>query len=572
MNISKIMLVGSFIGFGLTSCMNEEFPSSETRQGTMSLAVDKLTPTATRAVETADYPVSIWSIDNNEEFASYEKASLVPAKITMPVGNYYAEAHTPGVLEKIMNAPYYSGREDFEVIQQINTYATVTCRMANGSITVRFSDDFTTAFSAWTVSVDDGSTSAIVYSNEDGLTPDPLYIKYEENVDVLNVNFVGTTTKGSRISTSNKLTKKAASEKYDNDNPYFSGGDAIVIVFKPVESTEGDITGIELNADIKFEESEESFDMEVTDNVQAGGEQPGGGEEPGGDSGAIILNLPKNMVVSGSTDPSLGDTYINAVNGIKSIKVKVSSTSEEMISSLNDLAGNYDGIDFINGTEVVGNQGLVGLFTDLGQTLEVPAEGDKEYTFPIGNFFGLLQFLDGQHTFELIITDMDGNKKSGKLLLVVGGELPEGEEEETPGNTDSNITLNLPSDMTVSGATDPALGNTYISAESGIKSIKVKISSTSDEMISSLDDLAGNYTGIDFTNGTEVVGNQGLVGLFTDLGQTLEVPAEGDKEYTFPIGNFFGLLQFLAGEHTFELIVTDLNGNNKSGSLKLTVE
>lgn len=125
------------------------------------------------------------------------------------------------------------------------------------------------------------------------------------------------------------------------------------------------------------------------------------------------------MVVSAATDPSLGDTYIAAENGIKSIKVKMSSTSEDMISSLNDLAGNYDGVDFISGAEVVGNQEMVRLFGDLGQTLAVPAEGDTEYTFPIGNFFTLLAFLPGEHTFTLTITDMQGNTKDGLLKLTV---------------------------------------------------------------------------------------------------------------------------------------------------------
>jgi hypothetical protein len=90
-----------------------------------------------------------------------------------------------------------------------------------------------------------------------------------------------------------------------------------------------------------------------------------------------------------------------------------------MIGSLRALTENYDGVDFINGAEVVGNQGMVGLFSDLGQTLAVPAEGDTEYTFPIGNFFNLLVVLPGEHTFTLTITDMEGNTKDGVLKLTV---------------------------------------------------------------------------------------------------------------------------------------------------------
>ncbi|MBR4856086.1 MAG: hypothetical protein IKU94_05610, partial [Bacteroidaceae bacterium] len=60
--------------------------------------------------------------------------------------------------------------------------------------------------------------------------------------------------------------------------------------------------------------------------------------------------------------------------------------------------------------------------------------------------------------------------------------------------------------------------------------------------------------------------------LFSQLGQSLSVPAEGDTEYTFPIGNFFVLLSVLPGEHSFGLTVTDMQGNTTSGGLTLTVE
>ena len=89
------------------------------------------------------------------------------------------------------------------------------------------------------------------------------------------------------------------------------------------------------------------------------------------------------------------------------------------MSSLADLAGNYDGVDFATGAEVVENQNMVTLFGDLGQTLAVPSEGDKEYTFPIGNFFTLLAVLPGEHSFTLTITDMQGGTKNGKLKLTV---------------------------------------------------------------------------------------------------------------------------------------------------------
>ena len=424
-NIFRIMIAASFVGLGLSSCVSEELSAEDARKGSMSLTVDKLEPSATRAVETADFPVAIFSLSDNQEYASYEKVSLVPKQIKMPVGMYYAEAHTPGDFLKYMESPYYAGREEFEILQATNTHTKVTCRMANGSITVRFSDEFLTAFSDWTITIDDGAESALVYTKEkDGTEPETTYMRFEENNDVLNVNFKGKTQNGNSINASNKLTKKSASEQYDGDDIYFAGGDLIVIYFNTVESTEGDITGITLNADIAFDdnETEGDFEIGVEDNTEEeGGEEGGEGTpgEGGGDSDAITLNLPADMIVSVATDPSLGDTYIASEHGIKSIVVKMSSSDPNMSQALKDLAVAYTQIDFDEGTEVVGNQDLVSLFEALGKPLDVPSEGDTEYTFPIGNFFSLLGLYPGEHTFTLTITDMQGNTKKGVLKLTV---------------------------------------------------------------------------------------------------------------------------------------------------------
>ena len=430
MNHSKIFLISTIVLMGLSSCVNEEVPAYENGSGKMQLEVDILKPKTTRAtVDTKDFPVTLLDAEGNPlEGHKYDKATDVPKQIQLPVGQYAAESHSPFEFEKIMDKPYYKGIEEFYIRKDMNTKVEVTCRMANGSFEVKFSDAFHSVFRAWNIMINDGAETAISYSATDEMPLPKKYMRFEEETSQIFVNFVGVTNEGSRITMSNTLTKEQASEQYDDDNPNFSGGDAIVLNFTPVESTEGDITGITLKADIQFEESEITYPLEVEEKGTTGGEEGGdtpgeGGDTPGGeDSGnenAITLNLPKDMTVSGSTDPALGDTYIASEHGLKSIKVKMSSTSADMISSLQDLSGNYNGVDFINGAEVVGNDEMIRLFSDLGQTLAIPSQGDKEYTFPIGNFFTLLAFLPGEHTFTLTITDMQGNTKDGLLKLTV---------------------------------------------------------------------------------------------------------------------------------------------------------
>ena len=421
MNVLRNILLGTCALWGVYACTNEDFPSTENHQGSVSLSVDRLSPSVVRSVETADYPVAIYALEGNKEVAAYDRSDLVPHKMTLPVAEYYAEAHTPGELLKIMDAPYYAGCDTFEILQNINTISTVVCRMANGRISVCYSDDFAQTFADWTITVNDGGESAIIYTYEkDGLNPKPLYIRFEEDVQGLVVNFSGTTVSGNRITTANMLTKQQASERYDSDTKCFTGGDCIVVNFEPVEGTEGEIADIKISANIQFEESEEDFEMEVEDNIPEDEGGSGDDDVPGEEENkSITLDLPGDMIVSVETDPALGNTYIAAEHGIKSISVKMSSTSADMMNSLAELAGNYEGVDFAAGAEVVGNQEMVRLFGDLGQVLTVPSEGDAEYTFPIGNFFSLLAFLPGEHSFTLTITDMQGGTKNGSLKLTV---------------------------------------------------------------------------------------------------------------------------------------------------------
>lgn len=437
MNHSKIFLISTIVLMGLSSCVNEEVPAYENGSGKMQLEVDILKPKTTRAtVDTKDFPVTLLDAEGNPlEGHKYDKATDVPKQIQLPVGQYAAESHSPFEFEKIMDKPYYKGIEEFYIRKDMNTKVEVTCRMANGSFEVKFSDAFHSVFRAWNIMINDGAETAISYSATDEMPLPKKYMRFEEETSQIFVNFVGVTNEGSRITMSNTLTKEQASEQYDDDNPNFSGGDAIVLNFTPVESTEGDITGITLKADIQFEESEITYPLEVEEKGTTGGEEGGdtpgeGGDTPGGETGeddVITLNLPEPIsFVAGegeNMDPRKGDTYLAALNGLKSIMVSVVSTSDEMNEMLPALGAEYTNdehkVDLINGTEVIGNQGLKDLFASVGQELDVPNEGDKEYTFPIGNFFSLLDILPGVHTFNLIVTDMNGISKSGSVQITI---------------------------------------------------------------------------------------------------------------------------------------------------------
>lgn len=431
MDMKNSLLMGALSAFALTSCVNENDDLYKVGQsmGTLELDVDILQPISRAITEVDNFPVYLYDAEG-KLVQSWSTVPEVPEKITLSVGNYTVESHTPGEIAKQMSSPYYKGAKDVEILKGVTSGVQVVCRMENSPITVSYSDDFKDVFVSWEITIDDSeagadSQTAISFTNTSSSTA-PIYVYYgEDGVKTLKVNFRGTTKDGSTVVSKQVLTKNQADTHYDNDRENFGGGDALTLVFSPVESTDGKISTITINAEVTFTETNETISVTVVDksNMDDPGDEPGPGDDPtpGGDD-KITLNLPAPISYplfgAGSVDKSLGDTQIAAEDGLKSIVVKVESTSSDMLSSLNDLKKQY-GVDFVGGAEIVENQDVVKLFNDLQQPLSVPTQGDKSYTFPIGNFFGLLQVLQGEHTFNLSVTDMNGQVKTGKVVITI---------------------------------------------------------------------------------------------------------------------------------------------------------
>ncbi len=416
-NNKTSLLVGALSVVALTSCVSENLDFGNDEMGVLALSVDIAQPQSRAITEVTSYPVVIYDAEGNVKF-SYNSVEEVPATIRTGVGNYTAESHTPGGLEKKMSYPYYKGTKNFEILPNTKSEVEVTCTMQNSRIVVNYNGDFMDVFTSWEITLSDGDGAALSFTNTSSSAP--VYYWFGENgAEELTLNFRGTTADGSTVVARNTLTPSQASSGYDNDQENFCGGETLTLNFTPAESEDGSISSVTINANVTFTETNETVDVVVVDksNMDDPGNDPTPGPGPG-DDGSIILNLPQNMTVNAATDKSLGDTYIKCDNKIKSIKVAIVSTSDEMIESLNDLNTNY-GVNFISGAEIVDNQSVVQLFNDLNQPLSVPSLGDTDYTFPIGNFFGLLGFLSGQHTFNMVVEDMEGHTKNGVLVLTV---------------------------------------------------------------------------------------------------------------------------------------------------------
>lgn len=419
-NNKTSLLVGALSVVALTSCVSENLDFGNDEMGVLALSVDIAQPQSRAITEVTSYPVVIYDAEGNVKF-SYNSVEEVPATIRTGVGNYTAESHTPGGLEKKMSYPYYKGTKNFEILPNTKSEVEVTCTMQNSQIVVNYNGDFMDVFTSWEITLSDGDGAALSFTNTSSSAP--VYYWFGENgAEELTLNFRGTTADGSTVVARNTLTPSQASSGYDNDQENFCGGETLTLNFTPAESDDGSISSVTINANVTFTETNETVDVVVVDksNMDDPGNDPTPGPGPGDDRITLDLPSPISYPLFGAAgvDKSLGDTGIACEDGIKSIKVKVESTSSDMLASLSELKSQY-GVDFVGGEEIVENQNVVQLFNDLQQPLSVPTQGDKSYTFPIGNFFGLLQVLQGEHTFNLTVTDMNGGVKSGKVVITI---------------------------------------------------------------------------------------------------------------------------------------------------------
>lgn len=430
MKLKNKIFAGISVLLGLSSCVSEEMQVIEkSESGKLMLKVSVLEPASTRAaINTDNYAVELYDAQGSL-VKSWEKVTDVEKSIVLPTGTYSAKSHMPGECPKKSYAPFYSGEEEVTIIKGESTKAEITCTMENTRIQFNLTEDFLSKFAEWSITIDDGTGMGLssVWNGtnpEDGITPQPVYVKLAENTKTLSINYTAVTKEdGNTVKGNYSIQKSAASESYQDDKEYFAGGDALVLNFNPVSSPVGTVNGITITGHVSWNDVDgEEVIIEVEDagSDEDSGDQSGNDDEGGSSSSdEISLTLPQPITLSDGIDPALGDVNIACTAGIKSIVVKVTSTSADMMGQLPDVAVQYEGVDLVNGCEVVGNQNLVAFLKELGQEISVPNVGDKNYTFPIGNFFVFLSFLPGDHSFTLTVTDANGATKSGTVTVTV---------------------------------------------------------------------------------------------------------------------------------------------------------
>lgn len=423
MKLFNIFSLGVLMACAFSSCeMKKELTSDleeSFEMGALELDVTVKQPVSNSRAEsnvpTNDFPVVIQGTSEGIEDVKkeYNTVDGVPETIQVPVGNYNVSSHTPGELQKKMDAPYYAGNTDITVTKDIETVANVVCKMANSRIQVNYGDEFKTSFKSWTITVDDGAETALTLTNEDE-NPAPIYWLFGENVKSITVNITATTTSGSTVKDRRVFTKSDASENYEDVGDAFTGGDAIEINMGVTESTTGNVTGITINANITFENHEDTVDIPT--------KEPIGPTPP---RGKVTLNLPADVTysISAGDAPASADAYIASEAGLDKIVVTIVAGNDAFQAILVDLTmGGQSFLSENGGVDLIDNSDFGNLVATVGS--QAPTDGCKEYTFPIGAFFSFLNMTGAtdpgkSHEFHITVTDKNGEEATGVFKVTI---------------------------------------------------------------------------------------------------------------------------------------------------------
>lgn len=397
-------------------------------------------------VSAEDFPVVITGVTDAsfiKEFVSYAELKA-EGEIELPVGKYSIAAHSNLDLKDEMTEPYYDGTEEIDITKGVTSKADVVCKMKNTKIAMSYTNEFTSNFNSWTITVTDGKTILEFICEKkttEELNPAPLYMLVQEGVSELTVRVSAVNKAGEQVSESRTLTKPAG-----GDSSNWTGGDALTIEmsgYTPEPDVETGIvgSGITITADVEFEESEDKIEVPVTpggeedDNTET--EEPGTGDDDNEEEGPVTSNLPTITVpkttytlpddMEADADvliqTALKEGSSNKYVGLKSVFVKIMPGNEgfsEALALIKDVA------DFSAGVELVGNTALEPMLQYIAPNLKVPAENASSYTFPVGAFFLTLQDMgvttdSNGHVFEIIVVDNNGNspKESTRLNVFV---------------------------------------------------------------------------------------------------------------------------------------------------------
>lgn len=199
-NLSKgLFLLAAAASAALVSCSDESPWTGSDSEGGINLefSSDARVMRQTRADDTVSPVVpdgNLFSVSLAKSDGSYAKSwSSVEAfnrETSFPMGDYSLSASFGDIDTEGFDNPYYKGETEVHVSPGVVTDARIVATLANAMVSIRYTDDFRSAFSAYSSSVQTYGHEWVVFSQNESR---PAYVAPcdEVKLDLTLTNFDG---------------------------------------------------------------------------------------------------------------------------------------------------------------------------------------------------------------------------------------------------------------------------------------------------------------------------------------------------------------------------------------------
>lgn len=488
--------------------------------------------------------------ESGEELITSFKYGERPAEaITLDVGKYIFKMISGEIADAAFESPVYGVTEIFTIVRKQTTeLKNLVCTLQNIQTTIGYSADLRAALSDDTVatlSVGEASLDFAIDETRSG------YFKAVNALNNIDIMVKGMYTQEGKEPAPFEFTttiKDVKAGQYSDIQLYieYSGEGSIALSVT--------IDGWVVDESLVFD-----LAQLITEDILVD------------DTDKPIINIVDgdidNPVVIAATDFDENGNYTKSLivevaskSAISSLLVDIESTNAEMLASLATyhLTESFDLCNMNSNATTI-----------LRNLMKLPCNdqvaGQQSVSYNLTGVMSLLSSYVGEHTFTATVTDEKGGKSVQPLTIVVEGE------QTGPAIVWKGYNIDQRYDV-VEGMTVDIV----VTAPAGVKDFAVKIISnvlTPDQLggvglcdVLNLVDPTASYSTVDPSFDTSNIATQ-----LTNLGFPTGEAVANQTKVEFSITQFLSLLSFTgAGEHSFEMTVTDNEDNVTVKTLMIT--
>ena len=485
---------------------------------------------ATRAVDINNFNVVV-SDATGAKVAEYLYSQLPAEPIELYAGTYTVSLSSGEMTSGAeFEQPIYAAEKEVIITRkQTTTVSDIVCKLSNIKVTVAYSADILeqldTDYSTMSVALGESSLNYAISENRAG------YFEAVEAENTLDLTFT-CRYKGSEkdIIMTNKIEKVKAAQwrKINVVIQHAADGTATIGIVCDTWTYDEEIT---FDTSVSLMEEILVDDTDLPEIIWEGHDL------------AETFELTDDMFDADGNFISSINIDITSKSAIQSIVVKASSDNADFTAAYSDILPLES--DICAGEVSNAILKMMGYPTD--------AKGATTTRIKFASQAEMLKSYEGTHSFEITVTDANGGKSVATLsiqygqnvaprIVWVGYNIDERQTYATGMTCDLNVTAPL-----------------------GIADFKVKIISAT----LTPEELAGVGLAGEFSLVNDSQYFESLKGLGFPVGEEVS----GKTELQLSITNFLSVLNMLgAGEHDFEMSVTDAEGNTTTKTVMMRFE